>query len=88
MVGYATNLSLTHKPFPLDGCPMFADFRVRGLSKTFFQCFPRPCTPTYRKEKGGGFAHLVQPMYAKVREHGAPVQGERLDGMPGKRWTN
>jgi hypothetical protein len=23
-------------------------------------------------------AHLVQPMYAKVREHGAPVQGARL----------
>ena len=23
-------------------------------------------------------AHLLQPMYAKVREHGAPVQGARL----------
>jgi hypothetical protein len=30
-------------------------------------------------------AHLVQPMYAKVREHGAPVQGARLGGKPGKR---
>jgi hypothetical protein len=29
----------------------------------------------------------VQPMYAKVREHGAPVQGARLGGKPGKRWT-
>jgi hypothetical protein len=27
----------------------------------------------------------IQPMYAKVREHGAPVQGERLGGKPGKR---
>jgi hypothetical protein len=26
----------------------------------------------------------VQPMYAKVREHGAPVQGARLGGKPGK----
>jgi len=26
-------------------------------------------------------------MYAKVREHGAPVQGTRLGGKPGKRWT-
>jgi hypothetical protein len=25
-------------------------------------------------------------MYAKVREHGAPVQGARLGGKPGKRW--
>ena len=25
-------------------------------------------------------AHLLQPMYAKVREHGAPVQGARLGG--------
>jgi hypothetical protein len=24
-------------------------------------------------------------MYAKVREHGAPVQGARLGGKPGKR---
>jgi hypothetical protein len=29
----------------------------------------------------------VQPMYAKVREHGAPVQGASLGGEPGKRWT-
>jgi hypothetical protein len=108
---------------PLDGCPMFADFRVHGLNKTFFQCFHCLSTPTYRKEKGGaspGFpvefggvgelhaafltesrtrghvrcsvqeirvAHLVQPMYAKVREHGAPVQGARLGGKPGRRWT-
>ena len=26
----------------------------------------------------------LQPMYAKVREHGAPVQGERLGGKPEK----
>jgi hypothetical protein len=24
---------LPHKPCPLDGCPMFADFRVHGLNK-------------------------------------------------------
>ena len=29
----------------------------------------------------------LQPMYAEVREHGAPVQGERLGGKPGKQWT-
>jgi hypothetical protein len=29
----------------------------------------------------------VQPMYAKIREQGAPVQGERLGGRPGKRRT-
>jgi hypothetical protein len=29
----------------------------------------------------------IQPIYAKVREHGAPVQGARLGGKPGKRWT-
>jgi hypothetical protein len=57
---------------------MFADFRVHGLKKIFFQCFHYRSTPTYRKRKRRGFAHLVQPMYAKVREHGAPVQGERL----------
>jgi hypothetical protein len=38
-----------------------------------------------RKRKRKGFAHLVQPMYAKVREHGAPVQGARLGGKPEKR---
>jgi hypothetical protein len=27
-------------------------------------------------------AYLIQPMYAKVREHGAPVQGARLGGNP------
>ncbi len=25
-----------------------------------------------------GYAHRIQPMYAKVREHGAPVQGAKL----------
>ena len=33
MVGCATNLSHPLKPCPLDGCPMFADFRVHGLKK-------------------------------------------------------
>jgi hypothetical protein len=38
-----------------------------------------PPVSTYLQEKKKeGFAHLVQPMYAKVREHGAPVQGARL----------
>jgi hypothetical protein len=32
-VGCATNLSLPHKPCLLDGCPMFAEFRVHGLNK-------------------------------------------------------
>jgi hypothetical protein len=32
-----------------------------------------------------GLRPSCQPMYAKVREHGAPVRGERLGGKPGKR---
>jgi hypothetical protein len=60
---------------------------VRGLSRTWveydlFQRFHHRFTPTYRKRKRRGFAHLVKPMYAKVREHGAPVQGARLGGKP------
>ncbi len=66
------------KPCPLDGCPMFADFRVHGLNTTPFPMLS-PSVYTYLQErKRRGFAHLVQPMYAKVREHGAPVQGARL----------
>jgi hypothetical protein len=38
---------------------------------------PPVCTDLQEKKKEG-FAHLLQPMYAKVREHGAPVQGARL----------
>jgi hypothetical protein len=67
---------------------MFADFRVHGLNVTFFQCFHRRSTPNYRKRKRRGFAHLIQPMYAKVHEHGAPVQGARLDGKPESRGRN
>ena len=104
---------------PLDGCPMFADFRVHGLKTIIFQCFHhRLHLLTGRKKKDGlppdflwsfvalanfmrlsllkaarrghvrcsvqeiRVAHLVQPMYAKVREHGAPVQGARLGGKP------
>jgi hypothetical protein len=69
--GFAT------KPCPLDGCPMFADFRVHGLNKMgvalpFYFPVSR-CRPVVKAlEKG-----LLQPMYAK-REHGAPVQGARL----------
>jgi hypothetical protein len=48
-----------------------------------------PPVPTYlqEKKKGKGFAHLFQPMYAKVREHGALVQGARLGGRPEKQRT-
>jgi hypothetical protein len=35
---------------------------------------------TYLQKKRKGFTRLVQPTYAKVREHGAPVQGARLRG--------
>jgi hypothetical protein len=45
---------LAAKPCPLDGCPMFADFRVHGLNKTFFQCFHHRSTPTCRKKKKEG----------------------------------
>src|SRR5271170_8364751 len=56
---------------------MFADFRVHGLNemgKAPPFSFPASrCRPVVKAlEKG-----LVQPMYAKVREHGAPVQGAR-----------
>ena len=43
--------SLASSPaLPLDGCPMFADFRVHGLNTTFFQCFHHPVF-TYLQEK-------------------------------------
>jgi hypothetical protein len=76
---------LAHKPCPLNGCPMFADFRVHGLKKMGeARPFPFPlgrCRPAVKAlEKGH-----VQPMYAKVREHGAPVQGARPGGKPEKR---
>ena len=32
---------------------MFADFRVHGLNKSFFQCFHYRSTPTYGKRKMG-----------------------------------
>ena len=59
---------------------MFADFRVHGLNKmgeALLFLFPASrCRPVVKAlEKG-----LVQPMYAKVREHGAPVQWARLGG--------
>jgi hypothetical protein len=61
---------------------MFADFRVHGLKKMGVVppfSFPvNRCRPEVKAlEK-----FRVQPMYAKVREHGAPVQGERLGGSP------
>jgi hypothetical protein len=59
---------------PLDGCPMFADFRVRGLNDLFPMLSP-PVYTYLQEKKKEGFAHLFQPMYAKVREHGAPVPG-------------
>ena len=57
---------------------MFADFRVHGLNKmgeapSFFFSVSRSRPVVKALEKG----HL-QPMYAKVREHGAPVQGATL----------
>jgi hypothetical protein len=67
---------------------MFADFRVHGLNTTFSNAFTTGLNLFVGKEKGGGFAHLLQPMYAKAREHGAPVQGTRLAGKPGKQWVN
>jgi hypothetical protein len=46
--------ALATQPCPLDGCPMFADFRVHGLNTTFLQCFHHRSTPTYRKRKRRG----------------------------------
>src|ERR1700733_383390 len=56
---------------------MFADFRVHGLNKMGeappFSFPVIRCRPAVKAlEKGH-----VQPMYAKVREHGAPVQPTR-----------
>jgi hypothetical protein len=52
---------------------MFADFRVHGLKKMGkappFSFLVGRCGPGVKAlEKG-----RIQPMYAKVREHGAPV---------------
>ena len=74
------------KPSPPDGCPMFALLRTwveqDGEAPPF--SFPvSRCRPVVKAlEKG-----RLQPMYAK-REHGAPVQGARLGGKPGKRGRN
>ena len=64
---------------------MFADFRVHGLNKMGGArpfSFPvntcRPLVKALEKDR-------IQPMYAKVREHGAPVQGARLVTKPEKR---
>jgi hypothetical protein len=56
--------------------------RKSGGSPSF--SFPvNTCRPVVKAlEKG-----RVQPMYAKVREHGAPVQGARHVRKPGKRRT-
>jgi hypothetical protein len=54
---------------------------IRGNPLLFFPV--SRCRPLVKAlEKG-----RVQPMYAKVREHGAPVQGARLGGKPEKRRT-
>jgi hypothetical protein len=63
---------------------MFADFRVHGLNKMGeahpFSFPVSRCRPAVKAlEKGH-----VQPMYAKVREHGAPVRRARLGGEAGK----
>ena len=45
---------LATKPCSLDGCPMFADFRVHGLKTTFFKCFHYRSTPYVQEEKKEG----------------------------------
>jgi hypothetical protein len=57
--------------------------RKSGGSPSFFFSLSR-CRPVVKAlEKA-----RIQPMYAKVREHGAPVQAARLGGKRGKRWMN
>jgi hypothetical protein len=65
---------------------MFADFHVHGLNKMgealpFFSA--SICRPLVKALENG----RIQPMYAKIREHGAPVQRARLGGKPGERRT-
>ncbi len=59
---------------PWTGAPC-SRFCVHGLNATFFQCFHHRSTPTYRKIKWKGSAHLVQPMYAKTRTWGTRPGG-------------
>ena len=65
----ATNLSLPHKPCPLDGCP-----HVRGLSRTWveYDLFPMLSPPAYtylhEKKKEGLRPSCSDRMYAKVRD--------------------
>jgi hypothetical protein len=63
---------------------MFADFRVHGLKKKGEA--PSFCFPVSRwRSVVKAFENArVQPMYAKVREHGAPIQGARLGWKSGK----
>jgi hypothetical protein len=68
---------LPAKPRPLDGCPMFADFRVHGLNKSFSNAFTTGLHLLAGKEKGGVSPIFFNPCTRK-REHGAPVQGARL----------
>ena len=75
LVSFRPPLSwLATKPFPLDGCPMFA------FSRTWVEddLFPMLSTPvsTYLQRKRRGCAHLVQPMYAKTRIWGTRPVGK------------
>jgi len=118
-VGCATNLRLLTSLETLDECPMFAEFRVHGLSKMGdHAALDMTACAAFIKESRMRFANAptpqeirgeappfsfplsrwrpvvkalekcrLQPMYAKLREHGAPVQGARLGGKPEKQRT-
>src|ERR1700734_2171081 len=70
---------LPTKPFPLDGCPMFADFRVHGLNTTFFQCFHHRSTPTYRKRK-----RRASPSFSTHVRESPRTWGTRPGGKAGE----
>src|ERR1700733_1453847 len=82
----ATNLPFSHKPSPLDGCPMFAFLRTwvekDGRSPSFFLPVSR-CRPAVKALEKVVF----NPCTRKPANMGHPSQGARLGGKPGKRWT-
>jgi hypothetical protein len=55
---------LATKPCSLDGCPMFADFRVHGLNRTFFECFQHRSTNYLQEIRGS-----AQTQEALIENH-------------------
>src|ERR1700722_20094510 len=56
----------------LDGCPMFADFRVHGLNMTFPNAFPTGLHLFVGNNKGGASPIFFNPCTRKSANMGHP----------------